>query len=217
MVKKVLSLLLSLLFILSCFPFAAIAAEVDEESSGAGALVLNAANEDIVTVTVSINPTANVQGLLINLDKAYSKFDYLDYEILDGRLSSDDVYVNPDPINLNYKEIYASIRFPDGGLSYTKTTALLRFSYKARTVVEDYNYFYGVKEIYNSDLQELSTSLIKVSSSASNEVQRVLSSINVTPPTKTTYFVGDALNTTGMKVTAVYTDGSDEDVTSEAN
>lgn len=217
MVKKLLSLFISVLLIVSCVPFAALAAEVDEEYSGAGALVLNAANEDIVTVTVSIKPASNVQGLLLDFDKAYSKFDYLDYEILDSGLTDDNVFVNPDPINLNYTDIYASIMFPDGGKTYTKTTALLKLRYKARTEVVDYNYFYSVKELYNSSLNDLSTSLITVSSSASTETQRVLSSISVTAPTKTTYFVGDALNTTGMKVTANYTDGSNEDVTSSAS
>ena len=43
-----------------------------------------------------------------------------------------------------------------------------------------------------------------------------LASISVTPPTKTQYNVGDALDTTGMVVTATYTDGSTKDVTSAA-
>ena len=43
-----------------------------------------------------------------------------------------------------------------------------------------------------------------------------LSSITVTPPTKTQYNVGDELDTTGMVVTANYTDESTKDVTTEA-
>lgn len=43
-----------------------------------------------------------------------------------------------------------------------------------------------------------------------------LSSISVTPPTKTEYNVGDSLDTTGMVVTATYSDGSTKDVTADA-
>ena len=43
-----------------------------------------------------------------------------------------------------------------------------------------------------------------------------LSSLTVTPPTKTTYNIGDALDTTGMVVTATYSDNSTKVVTSDA-
>ena len=43
-----------------------------------------------------------------------------------------------------------------------------------------------------------------------------LSSITVTPPTKTQYNVGEDLDTAGMAVTASYTDGTTKDVTSAA-
>ena len=40
--------------------------------------------------------------------------------------------------------------------------------------------------------------------------------INVTGPTKTMYYVGETLDTTGMKVEAVYSDGTTVDVTEES-
>jgi hypothetical protein len=43
-----------------------------------------------------------------------------------------------------------------------------------------------------------------------------LSSISVTPPTKTEYNVGDSLDTEGMVVTATYSDESTKDVTADA-
>ena len=46
---------------------------------------------------------------------------------------------------------------------------------------------------------------------------KVLSSIEVTPPTKTVYAVGESLDTTGMVVTAVYDDGTTKDVTEWAS
>ena len=42
---------------------------------------------------------------------------------------------------------------------------------------------------------------------------REVSSITVTAPGKTTYFTGDSLDTTGMKITASYTDGTSGEVT----
>jgi hypothetical protein len=45
-------------------------------------------------------------------------------------------------------------------------------------------------------------------------VNRVLSSIALTAPTKTTYYKGDAMNWTGAKVTATFTSGATADVTS---
>lgn len=44
-----------------------------------------------------------------------------------------------------------------------------------------------------------------------------LSSISVTPPTKTEYNVGDSLDTTGMVVTATYSDENTKDVTADAS
>lgn len=45
---------------------------------------------------------------------------------------------------------------------------------------------------------------------------KTLSSISVTPPTKTTYIVGDSFDATGMVVTATYSDASTADVTASA-
>ncbi len=45
---------------------------------------------------------------------------------------------------------------------------------------------------------------------------KTLSSITVTPPTKTTYTVGDAFDATGMVVTATYSDATTADVTNSA-
>lgn len=45
---------------------------------------------------------------------------------------------------------------------------------------------------------------------------KTLSSITVTPPTKTTYTVGDTFDATGMVVTATYSDETTADVTSSA-
>lgn len=45
---------------------------------------------------------------------------------------------------------------------------------------------------------------------------KTLSSISVTPPTKTTYTVGDSFDATGMVVTATYSDASTADVTASA-
>ena len=46
-------------------------------------------------------------------------------------------------------------------------------------------------------------------------ISKVLQAVRVTPPNKTTYYVGDQLDTTGLVVTAVYTDRSEERLTSD--
>ena len=43
-----------------------------------------------------------------------------------------------------------------------------------------------------------------------------LSGIDITPPTKTSYHAGEAIDYAGATVTARYSDGSTEDVTSSA-
>ncbi len=45
----------------------------------------------------------------------------------------------------------------------------------------------------------------------------VVESIEVTPPAKIEYFVGDTLNTAGMTVIATYNNGDEEDVTADAS
>ena len=54
-------------------------------------------------------------------------------------------------------------------------------------------------------------------SADTEDVPIVLSSIAVTPPQKTDYCFGDTLNLEGMTVTAIYSDGSEKDVTNEAS
>lgn len=55
-----------------------------------------------------------------------------------------------------------------------------------------------------------------VKKGGSSTPAKTLSSITVTPPTKTTYTVGDSFDATGMVVTATYSDASTADVTSSA-
>ena len=55
-----------------------------------------------------------------------------------------------------------------------------------------------------------------VKQGGSNTPTKTLSSITVTPPSKTTYNVGEAFDATGMVVTATYSDESIADVTSSA-
>ena len=57
---------------------------------------------------------------------------------------------------------------------------------------------------------------VTVKAAGTEEPDTVLTSITVTPPTKLEYTAGAELDTAGMKVTAVYSDGTQKDVTSEA-
>ena len=55
-----------------------------------------------------------------------------------------------------------------------------------------------------------------VKQGGSSTPTKTLSSITVTPPTKTTYNVGDTFDATGMVVTATYSDATTDDVTASA-
>lgn len=55
-----------------------------------------------------------------------------------------------------------------------------------------------------------------VKQGGSSTPTKTLSSISVTPPTKTTYTVGDSFDATGMVVTATYSDATTADVTASA-
>ena len=55
-----------------------------------------------------------------------------------------------------------------------------------------------------------------VKQGGSSTPTKTLSSITVTPPTKTTYTVGDTFDATGMVVTATYSDATTADVTASA-
>ncbi len=55
------------------------------------------------------------------------------------------------------------------------------------------------------------------SESSDDDDEPVLSSISITAPAKKTYFIGESLDTAGMKVTAKYSDDSAKDVTASEN
>ena len=219
MVKKLLSLILASLMIVSCFPIASQAAETDDYSSSASTITLDdVSKNNIIDIIVSINPVSNVQGILLDLDKAYSKFQYQGYEVLDSSLSKGSVVVNSSPVDYTYTDIMAALQFPDGGVSYSQKTDLIKFKFKARSSFSGFSYGFTVKEIYDKNLKDLSTSVMSIRSlNESTAAAVTLSSIKVTAPSKTTYYVGDSFSTSGMAVTAVYSDGSTKDVTSSAS
>ena len=57
---------------------------------------------------------------------------------------------------------------------------------------------------------------VKAAGSEEPEPEVTLTSITVTPPTKLEYTAGEELDTAGMTVTAVYSDGTEKDVTDAA-
>ena len=218
MVKKLLSFILASLMIVSCFPISSHAAEAEENPSGASSVVIeNVSKGTYIDIIVSIDPVTNVQGILLDLDKAYSKFQYQSYEVMDTRLNQGSVVVNSSPDGYTYSDIMAALQFPDGGVTYTQKTDLLKLRFKARTAVTSYTYGFTVKEIYNANLTELNSNIMSVRCGSSlTSDTKTLSSVCVTAPSKTTYNAGETFNTSGMVVTAVYSDGSQEDVTSKA-
>ena len=63
---------------------------------------------------------------------------------------------------------------------------------------------------------DAATALVDAAVAGLVEIEAELVSIAVTPPTRTTYAVGDTFDPAGMTVTATYADGSTADVTAQA-
>ena len=214
MVKKLLSLILASLIAVSCFPIASQAAEFDDYSSGASTITLDdVSKNNIIDIIVSIDPVSNVQGILLDLDKAYSKFQYQGYEVLDSSLDKGSVVVNSSPVDYTYTDIMAALQFPDGGVSYSQKTDLIKFKFKARSAFSGFAYNFSVKEFYDSNLKDISSSALSIRYINESKSEKTLSSIKVTAPSKTTYNVGESFDSSGMAVTAVYSDSSTKIVT----
>jgi len=215
MMKKLLCLFFSLLLVTSCLPITSQAAEISENASGDQSILVSANAKEKMEIILSVNAVSNVQGIFVDFDKCYSKFSYVSYEVLASELSNANVCVVNSPDGHSYDNIYASILMPAGGVSFSKKTDLLKITYKARSSnVTDLQYYFRVKEFYNTSMKELSSSYLSIRSGSDSTP--TLTSLKVTPPNKTTYTVGDTVDKTGLKVEAVYSDGSSEDVTSLA-
>ena len=216
MVKKLLSLILSALIAVSCFPIASQAAETDDYASGASTVSINAAAGDVISVIVSIDAASNVQGILLDLDKAYSNFLYTGYEAIDSNVENAAVEVNSSPVGYTYTDIMAAIRFKDGGVTFNQKTDLIKFNFRTVRAATNFTYGLTVKEFYDKDLKDISANKISIRYVNASDAVKTLSSIKVTSPNKTTYYVGETFDKTGIVVNAVYSDGSSEDVTSSA-
>ena len=214
MVKKLLSLILSALIAVSCFPIASQAAETEEYASGASTVSINAAAGDVISVIVSIDAASNVQGILLDLDKAYSNFLYTGYEAIDSNVGNAVVEVNSSPVGYTYTDIMAAIRFKDGGVTFNQKTDLIKFNFRTVRAATNFTYGLTVKEFYDKDLKDISANKISIRYVNASDTVKTLSSIKVTAPNKTTYYVGESFDKTGMVVNAVYSDGFTEDVTS---
>jgi hypothetical protein len=119
-----------------------------------------------------------------------------------------------DPINLGYLGCTAAKTITHSGTE--SSTWTISFASSKATITYS-NSAYGWLQ-YNASSPRFTTytsaqtlpALYKLSEAAT----KTLSSISVTGPTKTTYYVGDAFNTTGLSVTAHYSDSTTAIVTS---
>lgn len=128
------------------------------------------------------------------------------------------ITIDTKPTKTSYKAgetldttgIVVTAHFSDA--STKDVSSAVTFTPAAGTKLTEDNTKVTVDYTWHSD--DLSTDM-SASASFDITVQRVLSSIAVTTnPTKTSYYKGDAINYSGMVVTASYTSGNTENVTS---
>ena len=223
MMKKSLSIVLSLLLLVSIIPNVASAEKIDFQPSGDGEVSITGTTGDVFDVVFSIDPVSKVQGLQLEFQPDYTYFTFGGYEFNEDAGFAD-TYVNS--MTGSTSAIYASMLFNVQGKTFTEKTDLLKLklNVKFRRNPTDVLMKFSVKEFYGESdsqnavdgMEELDHNLITARVvKESDEV--TLSSISVKEPTKTNYFVGESLDTTGMTVTANYSDNTTKDVTSEAS
>ena len=90
--------------------------------------------------------------------------------------------------------------------------------YLVNTATSRYLSVYGTQDwrCYSNTNNNPQVIEFYVKQGGSSTPTKTLSSISVTPPTKTTYTVGEAFDASGMVVTATYSDATTADVTSSA-
>ena len=207
MLKKSLSIILTLLMMISVFPLQSNAVILEEVPSG-----------DSVSVTASAGEYVDVQGLLMSFAKKPSVLNYKEYSVLTTSVGSSNVFVNPTPVGSSATSLIVSMTFPGNGVSFSKKTDLIALKYQVgENDISNLELAYQVREFYESvgNMNDIDPSHLSVRVQKATAAP-TLSSLTLQAPTKTSYYVGDAVSTSGMKVTAVYSDNSTKDVTSDA-
>ena len=218
MSKKLISILLTVSILFSCFSMTVFAAESEINYSGAeewrSSNTFSSAYNDVFDVSVYISPTCQALGLQMSLKFNSNNITYVsDSCKLNENIKYADVMVNTP----TRTTILTNVLFePKNGETFTQKTKVLSFSFCAKKASSDNVINYSVAEFYDAsnDMKELDHSLVTVEVTKASSTE--LSSITVTPPTKTTYYQGESFNTAGMSVTAKYSDGTTKDVTTSA-
>ena len=215
--KRVFSFILSLLLCISCFSSTVMAAEIDIEKSSLTSAAFSCSSGDLLDIVFYINASNSVQGFngTIKLKtglKYYTSTSSPIYEV-NSELKNVTTYANSVG-NLLYN--FSLLFNPNGGQTFTKKTELIRFHTQASNALTNQTLVYTVEELFDKDYTDVAASKITCAVEKVTATQKTLSSITVSPPTKTSYYQNDSFLKDGMKVTAVYSDGSTEDVTNTA-
>ena len=88
---------------------------------------------------------------------------------------------------LNYN--FSLLFNPNGGQTFTKKTELIRFHTQASAALSSATLVYTVPELFDKDYNDISASKISCSVEKVTTSNLTLTSISVTPPTKTSYFI----------------------------
>ena len=214
--KRVISIILSLLLCISCFSSTVMAAEVGIEKSSLNTGAFTCQSGDFLDVVFYINASSNVQGfngtIKLKTGLTYSTGTTPNYEV-NSALTNVTPYINPVN-NMLYN--FSLLFNPNGGQTFTKKTELIRFHTKATKALTSQTLVYTVEELFDKNYNDIAASNITCSVEKVTSSNTTLTSITVTPPSTTTYYVNGSFSTAGMKVTAKYSDNSTKDVTNSA-
>lgn len=214
MFRKIISVILTVAILITCFSVAAVAVEADTKLSAAKSESITAAKEDLIDVVFYISAVKDVQGVnaTIAIPSTYIAYDADTPYDVNSELTSTTSYVNATS-NAAYN--FSLLFDPKKGQTFTKKTELIRFHTKATIVVKNQTVTYNVVELFDINYNDIAASSVTCEIEKADTTP-TLESISVTAPTNTSYFVGDSFSRDGMKVTAKYSDNSTADVTNSA-
>ena len=142
---------------------------------------------------VNYGTADSLEGSSVNVDYKYTLLQKDEENDMLGTAHQSILYFpETDECYIAYHRFYTPLGIYTDGLGYHRETCIDQVTFDE-----------------NGLMQPLEPTMEGVS-------RPLLASIKVTPPSKLTYKPGEDLDTAGMKVTAVYADGSEADVTAEA-
>lgn len=173
----------------------------------------------ITNKTVTIGETVSVPIMISNSSDVYGGNFTLQY---DSNLLTAESYSfgsivsgHTKNCNLNYQSAGNLIRVTFSGASAVSSDGtLVTLTFTAKAEGTSALQFTAYK-MYDENGSSIATTVSNGNVTVEQKTTKTLTSISVqSNPTKTTYYIGDSLNTSGLQLKLTYSDGSNETVTS---